>query len=171
MPTSETDSALETSPWQTLTKSGNKDTVSSKSGPTSKGNTEVSEDSPVTPQGHYIKIGQEEDMHCGCYCLDINFNSISELCLSPDTIYIQVRFEMTDSNLIEVYLTAPSDRNSQGEKISWDLFDRDRPIAIISPSSSGELDLDWLGFSIKGELAMDYAIFGKKTLEGKFKKK
>jgi hypothetical protein len=30
--------------------------------------------------------------------------------------------------------------------------------------------LDWKGFSIDGELAVDYAIFGKKTLEGTYKK-
>jgi zinc D-Ala-D-Ala carboxypeptidase len=33
------------------------------------------------------------------------------------------------------------------------------------------MELDWLGFTINGDLAMDYAIFGKKTLEGQYKKK
>jgi len=30
--------------------------------------------------------------------------------------------------------------------------------------------LDWKGFYIDGELAVDYAIYGKKTLEGTYKK-
>jgi len=130
-----------------------------------------SKDSIGTIEGQYIRIGEESDLNCECYCLDLNFTSNSELCLSPDKIYINVKFEKTNNNLIKVYLTGPSDINSEGDNIPWAKFDRNIPIATITSQPNGELDLDWLGFSINGDLAMDYAIYGKKTLEGKFKKK
>ena len=130
-----------------------------------------SKDPAKTIEGQYIRIGEEADLNCECYCLYLNFTSNSELCLSPDKIYINVKFEKSNNNLINVYLIDPSDINSEGDKIPWAKFDRKLPIATIAPLPNGELDLDWLGFSINGDLAMDYAIFGKKTLEGKFKKK
>ncbi len=163
----ETGSDFEKSASESLTKSGNnKD--HSKAESTSKTD---SKDSAGTIEGQYIRIGEEADLNCECYCLDLNFTSISELCLSPDKIYINVKFKKTNNNLINVYLINPSDINSEGDKIPWAKFDRNVPIATITSQPNGELDLDWLGFSINGDLAMDYAIFGKKTLEGKFKKK
>ena len=150
-----------------LTESGiNKDHSNTKS--TSKPDSNVS---ARTIEGQYIKMGEEADPNCECYCLDLNFTSNSELCLSPDNIYIIAKFEKTNTNLINIYLTDPSDINSEGDKIPWAKFDRNIPIATITQQPNGELDLDWLGFSINGDLAMDYAILGKKTLEGKFKKK
>jgi hypothetical protein len=164
---SETGSKLEKSQSESLTESGNiKEGTNTKS--TSKTDAE---DSERAIEGQYIKIGEEADLNCGCYCLDLNFTSNSELCLSPDKIYINVKFEKTNNNLINIYLTDPSDINSEGDNIPWAKFDRNIPIATIAPQSNGELDLNWLGFSINGDLAMDYAILGKKTLEGKFKKK
>ena len=150
-----------------LTESGNnRDYSNTKS--TSKTDSKVS---AGTIEGQYIKMGEEADPNCECYCLDLNFTSNSELCLSPDNIYIIAKFEKTNTNLINIYLTDPSDINSEGDKIPWAKFDRNIPIATITQQPNGELDLDWLGFSINGDLAMDYAILGKKTLEGKFKKK
>jgi len=164
---SEIGSDFEKSASESLTESGNnKD--HSKTESTSK---TYSKDSAETIEGQYIRIGEEADLNCECYCLDLNFTSNSELCLSPDKIYINVKFEKTNNNLINVYLTDPSDINSEGDKIPWTKFSRNIPIATITPQPNGELDLDWLGFSINGDLAMDYAILGKKTLEGKFKKK
>ena len=164
---SETVSDIEKSQSESITESGNdKDT----SKPKSISKTD-SKDSTGTIEGQYIRIGQEADLNCECYCLDLNFTSNSELCLSPDNIYINVKFEKTNNNLINVYLIDPSDINSEGDKIPWDKFDRNIPVATITPQPNGELDLDWLGFSINGDLALDYAILGKKTLEGKFKKK
>jgi len=164
---SETGLDLEKSGTENPIESGN-DNDRSKTESTSKGE---SKDPAVTIEGQYIRIGEEADLNCECYCLDLNFTSTSELCLSPDKLYINVKFEKTNANLINVYLTDPSDINSEGEKIPWAKFDRNIPIATITLQPNGELDLDWLGFSINGDLAMDYAIFGKKTLEGKFKKK
>lgn len=155
-------------PSEPFTESGNTDIDSSKTESASKTDAE---DPSMTFQGQYIKVGEEADLHCGCYCLDLNFTSNSELCLSPDKIYINVKFEKADSNLIHVYFADASDINAEGVEIPWEKFDRNIPIASLTPQANGELDLDWLGFSINGELAMDYAIFGKKTLEGTFKRK
>lgn len=138
---------------------------------TNKKDAPISDNASKGVEGQYLKIGEEADINCGCYCLDVNFISNSVLCLSPDKIYIDVKYKKTSTNLINVFLVGPSDINSEGKEIPWDKFDRDIPIATLTPKSDGELDLDWLGFSINGDLAMDYAIFGKKTLEGKFKRK
>lgn len=164
---SETGSGLEKPQSESTTESGS-DKDHSKTESISKTD---SKDSTGTIEGQYIRIGQEADLNCECYCLDLNFTSNSELCLSPDKIYINVKFEKTNNNLINVYLIDPSDISSEGDKIPWAKFDKNIPVATITPLPNGELDLDWLGFSINGDLAMDYAILGKKTLEGKFKKK
>ena len=164
---SESVTDIEKSASESLTESGNnKDHSRTES--TSKTN---SKESTGTIEGLYIRIGKEADRNCECYCLDLNFTSNSELCLSPDNIYINVKFERINNNLINVFLIGPSDINSEEDKIPWDKFDRNIRIATITTLPNGELDLDWLGFSINGDLAMDYAILGKKTLEGKFKRK
>lgn len=164
----ETVTASEEFPSEAFTESGNTDIDSTKTESATKTDAE---DQSRTIQGQYIKVGEEADLQCGCYCLDLNFTSNSELCLSPDKMYIHVKFEKADPNLIHVYFADASEINAEGAKIPWEKFDRNIPIATLTPQANGELDLDWLGFSINGELAMDYAILGKKTLEGKFKKK
>lgn len=120
--------------------------------------------------GNYIKVGEENDNNCGCYCLDINFNSESELCLVKDDMYISSRFQRTGDNTINVFLIKPSTRNKQNE-IPFQNFDTDSPIATIVQLPNGELELNWLGFKSNGDLINDYAIYGKKTLEGTYKRK
>ncbi|CAN5405892.1 hypothetical protein BH23BAC2_BH23BAC2_08730 [soil metagenome] len=120
--------------------------------------------------GQYIKTGQENDNSCNCYCIDLSATN-PELCLVNNELYISTRFQKKLNNSIDVFLVNPSTRNSQGKEIPWKDFDRNAPIATITPKSNGELEFDWLGFTINGDLAVDYAIYGKKTLEGTFKKK
>lgn len=120
--------------------------------------------------GLYIKVGEESDNNCGCYCLDINLNSGSEMCLVKDEMYVNTRFQKNNDNTINVFLVSPSTRNKQKD-VPFESFDTDSPIATISPMSNGELKLDWLGFKTNGDLLTDYAIYGKKTLEGNYKKK
>lgn len=120
--------------------------------------------------GTYIKVGEEKDSGCNCYCLDINFNSGSELCLVQNEQYINTRFQKNSDNTINVFFVGPSSRNKQSE-IPFQDFDKDTPIATISPLSNGELELNWLGFKSNGDLLTDYAIYGKKTLEGNYKRK
>lgn len=130
---------------------------------------------PDTPtsniSGTYIKIGEESDTGCNCYCLDLNPAGNKELCLVPGEMYITTRFQKAGDNSIDIYLVEPAARNIQGKDMPWKDFDRNSAIAKITPQANGEIELDWLGFKINGDLAMDYAIFGKKTLEGKYKKK
>lgn len=127
--------------------------------------------STTTLAGHYIKTGEEADISCKCYCLEIDFSSTSELCLSSEKMNINVKYEAVGNDMINVYFVGPAETNSEGKDFPWEDFDKNSPIATIATQPDGEIELDWLGFSINGDLAMDYAIFGKKTLEGSYKKK
>lgn len=122
----------------------------------------------TTLTGQYIKNDHPEDINCNCYCLDIQMNAVSELCLKESELYINGRFEK-DGNNINLFYSGKSSR-TQNNNIPWNEFERTKPIAVISPTDEG-LELDWKGFSIDGEIAVDYALYGKKTLEGTYKKK
>ena len=93
-------------------------------------------------------------------------NQNSELCLKKDEIYIQARFSKDADGKLNVFYVKPSEKNTN-DKLPWDKFDTNKPIAVLTPSGKG-LELDWKGFSIGGELAVDYALYGKKTLEGTY---
>ncbi len=84
-------------------------------------------------------------------------------------MYIEVKFEKNQDGSTNVYYVNPSNKNIEGKDIPWDKFDRNTPIATIENLSANEIKLDWLGFSINGDLAVDYAIYGKKTMEGNYK--
>ncbi|HSP41130.1 MAG TPA: hypothetical protein VLN46_06835 [Gillisia sp.] len=120
--------------------------------------------------GQFIKVGEESDSNCGCYCVDLSSNT-AELCLVNGKMYVNTRLQKNSNNTIDIFLVEPAARNTDGKEMPWKDFDRNSPIATIKPKSNGELELDWLGFKINGDLAVDYAIFGKKTLEGDYKKK
>lgn len=120
--------------------------------------------------GQYIKKGEEADSNCGCYCLNLS-SGTAELCLVNGKMYVNTRLQKNSNNTIDVFLVEPSSRSTEGMEMPWKDFDRSSPIATIKPTSNGEMELDWLGFKINGDLAVDYAIFGKKTLEGVYKKK
>lgn len=128
-------------------------------------NTEVSE---ANISGNtYIKI-DESDANCNCYCLELDMNKSTELCLSEDEIYINARYAQ-DGEGVNMYYVSPSNKNTN-EDLPWKKFDTNTPIAVLSAGENGNMVLDWKGFSIDGELAVDYAIYGKKTLEGTYKK-
>ncbi|MGM0932258.1 MAG: hypothetical protein ACQEWD_02305 [Bacteroidota bacterium] len=114
----------------------------------------------------YIKV-DENDAGCNCYCVDVVTTGQSELCLKDNEIYINARFSQ-NGNTTLVYFTKPSVKNTNDE-LPWEDFDTNTPIAEITPTPDG-MELDWKGFSIDGELAVDYAIYGKKTLEGSYRK-
>lgn len=116
--------------------------------------------------GMYVKEG-ENDADCSCYCIEIN-NGQTELCLKDEEIYINARItESGDTK--QLYFTEPSSKNTN-EDLPWQDFDTNTPIAEITSSANGGIELDWKGFTIDGELSVDHAIYGKKTLEGKYKK-
>ncbi|TVZ27383.1 hypothetical protein JM83_2420 [Gillisia sp. Hel_I_86] len=121
--------------------------------------------------GTYIKTGEEMDNSCACYCVDINYTGNSEMCLTASKIFINTRMEKAGNQTTNIFLVNPSSKNTEGKDIPWSKFDKNAPIATITSKGNGELELDWLGFSLNGDLAIDYAILGKKTLEGSYKKK
>lgn len=133
-------------------------------------NTTTRPNTGKTLTGQYIKVGNENDSNCGCFCINLNSGN-AELCLIEGEMYVTTRLQKNPDNSIDVYLVEPAARNIQGKDIPWKDFDRSSAIATIKPTGNGELDLDWLGFKINGDIAVDYAILGKKTLEGKYKKK
>lgn len=131
----------------------------------SENNTEISE---ANISGNtYIKIN-ESDANCNCYCLELDMNKSTELCLSEDEIYINARYAQ-DGDDVNMYYVSPSNKNTN-EDLPWKEFDTNTPIAVLSAGENENMVLDWKGFSIDGELAVDYAIYGKKTLEGTYKK-
>jgi len=129
------------------------------------------ENSSSTPalQGNYIKLGQEADLNCNCFCLDVNYTNNSELCLVEGKMYINVKFKKNQDGSTNVYYVNPSNKNTEGKDIPWTKFDRNMPIATIENIPNHQVKLDWLGFYINGDLAVDYAIYGKKTMEGNYK--
>lgn len=121
--------------------------------------------------GNFIKLGEENDNSCACYCINVNYTSNSELCLTPSKMYVNIRMAKAGNQMTNIFLVNPSAKNSEGKDIPWDKFDKNAPIATLTSKPNGEVEMDWLGFSINGDLAIDYAILGKKTLEGTYKKK
>jgi hypothetical protein len=120
--------------------------------------------------GKYRKVNGEESGACNCDCLEVNFTTPSQLCISPDKMYISAKFVKTGGNKANVFFVAPANVENAEDELSWEKFDTDTPIATIDLQLNGSMVLDWKGFHINGELATDYAIFGKKTLEGTYKK-
>ena len=118
--------------------------------------------------GTYINTAHLEDNSCQCYCLEVTSSS-SELCLKENELFVNARFEQKGQN-IEIYYDGKSSRTSNDD-IPWDTFENGIPIAVLSPEGNDTMKLDWKGFSIDGKIAIDYALFGKKTLEGTYKKK
>ncbi|MCG9970854.1 hypothetical protein [Christiangramia crocea] len=135
---------------------------------TANSDSEVNPDTGNSIAGTYIRSDHPEDWNCSCFCLEVKMSGTSELCLSEDKLYVNGRFEQSGNN-INVYYSGKSSKTTDSE-IPWDKFEKNTPIAVLSPSGNG-FDLDWKGFTIDGKIAVDYALYGKKTLEGTYKRK
>lgn len=120
--------------------------------------------------GRYRKLDEENSGPCSCDCLEVSFTTTSELCISPDEIFISARFVKTDGNTANVFLVEPTRSENTKSELPWGNFDRDTPIAVLDLQPNGSMVLDWKGFHINGELATDYALLGKKTLEGTYQR-
>ncbi|GHA46389.1 hypothetical protein GCM10007103_29370 [Salinimicrobium marinum] len=120
--------------------------------------------------GNYRKVNGEESGPCDCDCLEVNLTSPSQLCISPDKMYISAKFVKTSGTTADVFLVEPGNVENAENELPWEEFDTETPIATIDLQPNGSMVLDWKGFHIDGELATDYAIYGKKTLEGTYKK-
>ena len=118
--------------------------------------------------GTYINTDHLEDNSCQCFCLEVT-SSTSELCLKEGDLFINARFQQNGENIV-IYYDGKSSRTTNND-IPWDKFETGTPIAVLSPQANGAMKLDWKGFSIDGKIAVDYALYGKKTLEGTYKKK
>lgn len=121
--------------------------------------------------GRYYKEQQTREPVAGrCEYVDIDLNGTSDLCIVHDRIYVTVRYEKTGNNSANVFFVAPKKDEDPEKELPWENFDKNTPIAELQFEPGGTAKLDWKGFSIDGEVATDYAILGKKTLEGTYKK-
>ncbi|MDR5591073.1 hypothetical protein [Christiangramia sp. SM2212] len=132
--------------------------------------TEVGKAEPASFEdftGNYINTDHMEDNSCQCFCIEVT-TSTSELCLKENELFINASFQQKGEN-IEIYYEGKSSRTANKD-IPWDKFETGTPIAVFTPADNG-FKLDWKGFSIDGDIAIDYALLGKKTLEATYKRK
>ncbi len=123
--------------------------------------------------GSYQRMDDDKtDLDCDCNCLNINLAQTQTLCIDKESnINIEVKFKEGKESDIAVYFVSGSG-NMEGQKdIPWEDFDKNSVLATIDFSSPDSFDLDWKGFTQNGEIAIDYAVLGKKNLEGKYKRK
>lgn len=134
--------------------------------------TEKEEPKPLaTLNGKYRKtVNGKPAADCNCNCIDISFDSPTEWCIIKDKVYINARCEKTGEKTADLYLVGPSRDESTDRPFPWDDFDTDAPIASIEFQPDGSAKVDWKGFSTNGKIATDYAIYGKKSLEGTYKR-
>ncbi|NJY63834.1 hypothetical protein HC174_13875 [Salinimicrobium sp. CDJ15-81-2] len=125
----------------------------------------------ATLDGRYRKIENgEAAADCNCNCIEINFDAPTEWCIDKDKLYITARTQKTSENTADVFFVS-ANRNIQPDReMPWDDFDKNTPVANLTFTPDGGVELDWLGFAVDGEVATDYALYGKKTLEGTYKK-
>lgn len=146
-----------------------------------KGNIEKEKDAVKTEKevpktvtslkGKYRKLIKDEPASdCNCNCIEISFDNPTEWCIVKDKIYITARSQKTGENSADLYFVSPSRDENSERPLPWKDFDTNTPIATITFQPDGSADVDWKGFSTNGEVATDYAIYGKKTLEGKYKR-
>lgn len=126
---------------------------------------------PVAGDGKYRKIIDDNPTSdCNCNCIEIAFDRPTEWCIDKDKLYMTARCKKTGENTAEIYFVAVSRENSPDRPIPWHDFDTNTPVATVTFQSDGSAQLDWLGFTKDGEVMTDYALYGKKTLEGIYKK-
>ena len=147
---------------ETVSKISGKETATSKS--------EKPEPVAVV-DGRYRKlVDKKPAADCNCNCIEIDFDKPTEWCIVKDKVYITAQARKTGENSADLYFLGVSRENEPDRPLPWDDFDTDKPIASIAFEPNGDAEVDWTGFSVGGEIATDYAIFGKKSLEGTYKK-
>lgn len=121
--------------------------------------------------GEFIKTNAlNTDGACSCNCLSIDFNATRTLCLDEKSgIDIQVNYVLKENLVQVIYLNGKGNIDDKNP-IPWSDFDKNSVVAEIS-TANNQMQLDWKGFTIDNKLATDYAILGKKTLEGNYKRK
>lgn len=121
--------------------------------------------------GKYRQVDPDENPgSCNCNCIEVSFTTPTELCIALDKIYINARYSRISPEKANVYFEEMLRDEETERELPWNDFDKNTPVATVTRQPDGSLKLDWLGFAINGDLAVDYAIYGKKTLEGQYKK-
>ena len=125
----------------------------------------------IATTGRYKKLEEGEATNdCNCQCVDIDFDQPTEWCIIKDKVYITARCRKTGDNSAELYFVNASRADNPDRPIPWEKFDTSTPIASINFKTNGTAEVDWIGFSVNGEVSTYYAIYGKKTIEGTYKK-
>lgn len=174
------ESSEDASDWESEDASDRDETVGVYNGDQPAANPETTNPDPEADStirsgfaGSYKKVAAKDEAEtpgCNCNCIDLSFESDFDLCLAEDKIYITANCEKTGPNTADIYLTSVLRAENLEREIPWEKFDKNVPIATVKRMPDGNLELDWIGFSIDGELAVDYAIFGKDALEGTYNK-
>lgn len=121
--------------------------------------------------GKYHKIVDSKiTTDCNCNCIEISYDRPTEWCIDKDKMHMKAKCKKTGENTADVYFVAVSRENSPDKPLPWKEFDTTTPVATLTFEHDGTAQLDWLGFSKNGELITEYALYGKKTLEGTYKK-
>ena len=131
--------------------------------------TSTAEEKNTDYSGTYTNLAYTEDSNCECYCLEIAAGKSSEICLKPGELYMEADFRKV-GNEIHVFYKGASVKSKQND-IPWNDLDTGTAVATFSKVSTNQYKLDWKGFQIDGKTAVDYALLGKKTLEGTYKLK
>lgn len=123
--------------------------------------------------GSYQRADDDKTgLDCDCNCLNINLDQSQSICIDKqDNINVEVKFKEGEESDLVIYFVSGSG-NMEGQKdIPWEGFDKNSVLATIDFTSPDSFKLDWKGFTQNGEIAIDYALLGKKNLEGKYKRK
>lgn len=132
----------------------------------------LAEVEPVSSHnGKYRKlVDNKPASDCNCNCIEIAYDRATEWCINKDKMYMSARCKKTGENTADVYFVSASRETSPDKSLPWEEFDTTSPVATVTFQPDGSAKLDWLGFSKNGEIITEYALFGKKTLEGTYKK-
>lgn len=120
--------------------------------------------------GKYRKTEAENATDCNCNCIEISYDRPTEWCIDKDKIYINAQSKKTSESTADIYFVSVSRENSPNRSLPWGEFDTITPVATVTFQPNGDAEIDWLGFSKNGEVMTDYALYGKKSLEGTYKK-
>lgn len=120
-------------------------------------------------EGRFVKSeAKDTSGSCSCNCIEVTFEEASSLCIDPDNVVISAKFQQTSETTADIFLVKPENTENLKKDLPWDDFDLDQAIAQLEMQPDGSMKLDWIGFHTDGKLATDYAIYGKKTLEGTY---
>lgn len=134
-----------------------------------KDTTSTAEENNTDYSGTYTNLAFADESNCECYCLEIEDGKSSELCLKPGELYMEADFRKVGDE-IHVFYKGASVKSKRND-IPWNDLDTGTAVATFSKVSANEYKLDWKGFQIDGKTAVEYALLGKKTLEGTYKLK